>query len=241
LRFIQEHQIRAIVLDIEGTTTPLAFVHEVLFPYARTHLRGALVTLGDEALHEPLTRLKEEWSTEAAPGDPAPGEPRTNDEVATYVEWLMDRDRKSPGLKLLQGLVWEQGYQSGELIGQVFDDVPLALRRWYAAKTEVAIYSSGSRLAQRLLFGHTRHGDLTPFISGFFDTEVGPKTAVDSYRRIAAELRQPASAILFNSDTTAELDAAAGAGCQVLLCQRPGNRPQPHRPFLTIAGLDEIG
>jgi enolase-phosphatase E1 len=241
LRFVlEEHQIRAIVLDIEGTTTPLAFVHDVLFPYARTHLRASLDTLGSDVLREPVRRLQGEWLTDAA-GDDRPREPRTNDELVTYVGWLMDRDRKSPGLKLLQGLIWQRGYQSGELVGFVFDDVAEALRRWHATRTAVAIYSSGSRLAQRLLFSHTPHGDLTPLISSFFDTEVGPKAEADSYRRIAHELRQPASALLFISDTTAELDAAARTGCQVLLCERPGNRPQPHGRVPAIASFDEIG
>ena len=139
----------------------------------------------------------------------------------------MDRDRKSPGLKLLQGRIWEGGYRAGILKGEVFADVPPALERWRDAGLDVAIYSSGSELAQRLIFGSTADGDLTRFFSRFFDTAVGAKDAPASYRRIAAELGRATDRIVFISDVTTELDAAGSAGCGVILCVRPGNRPQP--------------
>jgi enolase-phosphatase E1 len=227
----------AIVLDIEGTTTPIAFVYDVLFPFARTHLRAYLQdSKNSDALRDPLRRLREEWDADADHG-PSEGGPYVH---AEYVEWLMDRDRKSPGLKLLQGQIWEQGYRSGELHGDVFTDVEPALRRWRDAGIVVAIYSSGSELAQRLLFGSTRQGDLTPFILRFFDTAVGAKQAPDSYRRIARELACPADEILFISDVTTELDAARSAGCQALLCVRPGNRPPPRHEHRVIRSLDEV-
>jgi enolase-phosphatase E1 len=241
---IDEPGVQAIVLDIEGTTTPIAFVHDVLFPFARAHLREHLqnpVNVGQ--LREPIRRLREEWSADVADGEHPPGMAELASEAGAflpYVEWLMDRDRKSPGLKMLQGQIWEQGYRAGVLRGEVFSDVPPALRRWREAGLDLAIYSSGSELAQRLIFGHTVHGDLTPFISRFLDTAVGAKIAAESYRRVAADLARPAGRILFISDVTAELDAARAAGCRVLLCVRPGNRPQPDHPYTVIATFDEI-
>ena len=167
--------VTTIVLDIEGTTTPIAFVYDVLFPFARRRLRAYLRDPKNrDALREPLERLREEWSGHVRPEhghltrdeDPslAAGSDLGADleSVATYVNWLMDQDRKSTGLKLLQGLVWEEGYRNGELKGEVFSDVAPALRRWREAGIAVAIYSSGSELAQRLLFGSTAAGDLTP-------------------------------------------------------------------------------
>ena len=151
----------------------------------------------------------------------------------------MDQDRKSPGLKLLQGQIWDEGYRSGELKGEVFADVAPALRRWRDAGVAVAIYSSGSELAQRLLFGSTASGDLTPLLARFFDTTVGAKQAAESYRRIARELGIPPDRMLFISDVTTELDAAHSAGCQVLLCVRPGNRPQPNHAYPVIERFDE--
>ena len=226
--------VRAIVLDIEGTTTAIAFVADVLFPFARTHLRAYLQDpANSDALREPLRRLREEWTAD-------PERPSTQYVDAEYVEWLMDRDRKSPGLKLLQGLIWEQGYRTGELQGEVFADVAPALRRWRHAGIAVAIYSSGSELAQRLLFGSTREGDLTALIDRFFDTGVGPKQAPDSYRRIAGELSCPAGAMLFISDVPAELEAAEAAGCQTLLCVRPGNAPQSPHASGVIHSFDQV-
>jgi enolase-phosphatase E1 len=154
----------------------------------------------------------------------------------------MDRDRKSPGLKALQGHIWEDGYREGALTGDVFPDVPTAFRRWRDAGVRVSIYSSGSVLAQRLLFSSTPYGDLTPHIDRFFDTSVGAKVSADSYRRIAEALGLPASRQLFVSDVVAELDAARGAGYRVLLSVRPGNRPQQIAiPVDVVERFDEIG
>jgi 2,3-diketo-5-methylthio-1-phosphopentane phosphatase len=126
------------------------------------------------------------------------------------------------------------------LHGEVFDDVPPALERWHAAGLVLAIYSSGSALAQRLLFGATSHGDLTKMFSGFFDTAVGAKAQRESYARLAVELRQAPNAILFVSDVVAELAAARAAGCQVALCIRPGNAEQPPDPAPIVRSFDEI-
>ena len=152
----------------------------------------------------------------------------------------MDRDRKAPGLKSLQGQIWARGFRAGTLAGEVFADVPPALRRWRDGGARIAIYSSGSEQAQRLVFGATPYGDLTNLLCRFFDTAVGPKTSADSYRRIAEELGCATNDLLFVSDVVAELDAARGAGCEVLLCVRPGNPVQADNSYPVIRTFDEI-
>jgi enolase-phosphatase E1 len=214
--------VNAVLLDIEGTTTPISFVHDVLFPYARAHLRTFLDT---EIAPDVLREIRDALDRERA-DDERRGERPPPDTVA-YLEWLMERDRKSPALKRLQGLIWEGGYQAGVLRGQVFPDVPEALRRWRDAGRVVAIYSSGSELAQRRLFESTDRGDLTALLNAFFDTRVGPKTAPESYRHIAGALQVQTHDLLFLSDVTAELSAARVAGAQVKLVVRPGNAVQP--------------
>ena len=238
--------IRAVLLDIEGTTTPIAFVHDVLFPYARARLAEYLSSERDSpAVADVLTRLAAEHADSRARGEqPPPLITRQAtgwlDSAVQYAGWLMDRDRKSPGLKLLQGLIWERGYQAGELRGQVFDDVPPAIRRWRDAGLRVAIYSSGSELAQRRLFESTGQGNLALLLSGFFDTAVGAKTAADSYRKIAVALALEPQAMLFVSDVTAELDAATAAGLRGVLSVRPGNPPQPANSYDAVTSFDEI-
>jgi enolase-phosphatase E1 len=230
----------AILLDIEGTTTPITFVHRVLFPYARARL-GAFVLphRGDPAVVEAVARLRREHAADVSAGAEPPAWPEAGlDGLVPYLEWLMDRDRKSPGLKTLQGLIWEEGYSRGELRGLVFDDVPGAMRRWHAAGRKIAIYSSGSVLAQRRLFQTTADGDLTTIIDGFFDTSVGAKVDRGSYERIAAVLDVAGDRILFVSDVTAELSAARQAGFQVRLAMRPGNAPQADASqYVTVTGL----
>lgn len=240
--------MRAIVLDIEGTTTPIAFVHEVLFPYARTRLSeflGAEWTSPEVA--EAVRRLTAERAADKSAGAHLPpwsagSTAARMASVAAYCGWLMDRDRKSPGLKTLQGLIWECGYQAGTLRGIVFPDVAPAMRRWKAAGLDIAIYSSGSELAQRRLFESTTEGDLTPLVTAFFDTAIGGKTEPESYRRIAARLGRAPGDVLFVSDLTREIAAAREAGLHVLLSLRPGNAPQPGADaFAQITSLAEIG
>jgi enolase-phosphatase E1 len=240
-RGLRDRGIGSVLLDIEGTTTPIAFVYDVLFPYARANVDRLLrERIASADVTTAVQRLAAEWHDDVAAGN-APPEWRSAadgadpDAVSRYVVWLMDRDRKSPGLKSLQGLVWEAGYRAGLLQGAVFDDVPRAMASWRRAGIDVAIYSSGSVLAQRLLFGSTRFGDLTGSISAFFDTAVGPKTSPDSYRRIADALKRRPSEILFVSDIAAELDAARTAGYQVTLSIRPGNPSQQ-----VIAGVSVV-
>lgn len=238
--------IRVVLLDIEGTTTPIAFVHERLFSYARAHLEAFLrAEWTAPAVQQTATQLAGEYAQDrGAPGlppwrDASPDD--TRESVSAYVRWLMDRDRKSPGLKALQGLIWHSAYSSGELHGEVYDDVPRAIARWRDQGLRIAIYSSGSELAQRLLFASTTYGDLTSRIHAFFDTAVGAKTDADSYRRIATALECDIAEILFVSDVTAELSAAELAGCAVMLCIRSGNRPQPGADrFAQLGSFDAL-
>ena len=222
--------MRGILLDIEGTTTPISFVYDVLFPFARKQLNAYLPKAD-------LTDLKREYDEDVRKGLQPPawsGEPKQ------YVEWLMDQDRKSTALKKLQGEIWLAGYEKGELHGEVFPDVPPSLERWHAQNKDVRIFSSGSVLAQRLIFSTTRAGDLTRFLKGYFDTTTGPKNEASSYTQIAKSFGLVASDIVFVSDVTRELDAARAAGMETLLCVRPGNHPQPPHNHNTITAFDGL-
>lgn len=212
--------VLAVVTDIEGTTTPLSFVLEVLFPYARRRLDAAFAS-GDPRFAGAVRLLRQEREDDRRAGE----DPPDFGNGAPYAHWLMDRDRKSTGLKLLQGLLWEEGYRDGELRGQVYPDVAEALRAWRERGVRIAVFSSGSVLAQRLLFGHSDQGDLLPFFDGFHDTTTGPKQSPESYAAIVLSLDLSPEAVLFLSDVTAELDAAREAGLRTGLVVRPGNRP----------------
>src|SRR5262245_31723731 len=202
-----------ILLDIEGTTTPIAFVTETLFPYARRHLPSYLNQHGNTSeSRATLARLREEYDADHARHEPVP-----EWSPVAYLTWLMDRDRKSPALKELQGRVWEEGYRNGTLVGEVFEDVPRALARWRDSSVPVGIYSSGSVRAQQWLFRRTSEGDLTPYLSWHFDTAVGAKQETSSYARIARDVNLEPGGVLFVSDVTAELDAARAAGMRTTL------------------------
>jgi enolase-phosphatase E1 len=222
--------VRGILLDIEGTTTPISFVYDVLFPFVRRHVPQYLK-------HADLTDLKREYDEEVRKGAHPPP---WSAEPAAYIYWLMDQDRKSTALKNIQGKIWREGYENGELHGEVFPDVPPALERWQRGGVDVRIFSSGSILAQRLLFSSTAVGDLTAFLRGYFDTTTGPKSDPASYSSIAKSFDVATSDILFISDVTRELDAARAAGMQTLLCIRPGNHPQPPHDHKTITTFDAI-
>lgn len=234
--------IRGVVLDIEGTTTPIAFVHEVLFSYARTHVAGYLGKHKDaEDVGKDIELLREEHAEDSRTGNEPP--PLTTDieSIANYVKWLIDRDRKSTGLKSLQGKIWREGYAEGTLRSQVFPDVAPALARWRRTGLTISIFSSGSALAQQLLFAHTEAGDLTPLISNYFDTSVGKKGEAESYRRIAETIGIPPGELLFVSDVVTELAAAREAGMKAVLSIRPGNEPQEHAgQYQIIESFDEL-
>ncbi len=222
--------IRAILLDIEGTTTPIAFVQQVLFPYARARVREYLQQHAtNPGVLADIAALRAEHAAEPATesGLPAWNPSDEQRSAEAYVYWLMDRDRKSTGLKSLQGRIWEVGYLSGELQGkgEVYPDVRPAFVRWRRNGILIAIFSSGSILAQRNLFANTSVGDLSPFLYDYFDTKTGPKRESSSYRVIAAALHQSPSDVLFVSDVTAELDAAREAGMSTVLCLRGSDAP----------------
>ena len=199
---------KAILLDIEGTTSSISFVADELFPYARRHLADFVANNPEECA--PI--LAE------VPGD---------DPVATLLQWI-DEGRKETPLKTLQGLIWAQGYAGGELKGHVYPDTPDALQRWHARGLAIHIYSSGSIAAQKLIFGHSIAGDLTPLLSGYFDTTTGPKRDADSYTRIIDALDLAPSDLLFVSDAPAEVDAAREAGLHALLIDREGRHGDVH-------------
>jgi len=216
--------MKAILLDIEGTTTPIDFVHKTLFPYAKSRIDEYVRDHFDELSSE-IDQLTDEHSSDAdysakfsadSPGS-----------VAAYLKYLIDQDRKSTPLKTIQGKVWQHGYKSGELRSQVFDDVPRAFERWKAEEKLIAIYSSGSVLAQQLIFRYSNRGDLTPMIDRYFDTGVGGKRATESYRKIVAELGIEPSKIAFVSDIVEELDAAEASGMKTVLAIREGNAAVP--------------
>jgi enolase-phosphatase E1 len=227
--------VPSILLDIEGTTTPIEFVYEVLFPFARQHVREFIRRHYDsEGVRADINALRAEHRADTERGAEPPdwredSADSLEESVTKYVHWLMDRDRKSRALKSLQGKVWEGGYLSGRLRGQVYPDVPPAFARWRGQQRAVYIFSSGSVLAQKLLFAHTTAGDLTGFISDYFDTTTGAKMDAASYQAISAKIGAPTADVLFVSDVTAELDAAQEAGMGTALCVRPGS-PEPKTP-----------
>ena len=241
---ISAQNIRGLLLDIEGTTTPIAFVYDVLFPFARAQVKDYLshhLTSSDVRRDVELFRAEHAHDVANQLAPPEMPDSSKLESIVDYVYWLMDRDRKSMGLKSLQGKIWEEGYRSRALKSEVFRDVPLALERWHNNGLQVAIFSSGSVLAQRLLFAHTTGGNLTRFIDAYFDTTTGPKTAADSYLQISSELQIDPGHILFISDVTAELKAATNAGVQSALCIRPGNPPQPKvNEQCVIRSFDEV-
>jgi len=217
--------IRAILLDIEGTTTPINFVFETLFPYARRRMGQFLRAHASEpSIREDIEALRKQRRTDVEGRlNPPRWEDNSPDlelgSATAYALWLMDRDSKCSALKSLQGKIWQEGYRKGELRGEVYPDVPPALERWSHQGKIICIYSSGSVLAQKLLFG-TAAGDLTGFLRAYFDTTVGPKNEPGSYSQIARALALEPPKILFISDALKELDAARDAGIQTLLCVR---------------------
>jgi enolase-phosphatase E1 len=231
---LNEPSAPLILLDIEGTTTPIDFVYKTLFPFARERVKDYLSGAWDAPeLQADLAQLRAEQAADLAQGLNPPslgGESSIEliESVVVYIHWLMDRDRKSRPLKAIQGRIWREGYQTGELLSEVFDDVPPAFARWRRQNRLICIYSSGSALAQKLLFAHTTAGDLTDYICRYFDTTIGHKIEADSYRRIAEELLLPPAEIVFISDAIAELDAARDAGMKTILALRPGNRSVTH-------------
>jgi len=235
--------IEAILLDIEGTTTPLDFVHKTLFPFAKNRISD-FVEQNFAEIQEEIAALKSEYKKDFTNQIYGRNfDENSPESIAEYLKFLIETDRKSTPLKSLQGKIWKEGYESGELKSEIYEDVPCAFERWKAEGKTIAIYSSGSVLAQKLLFKYTDKGDLTLFISAYFDTNVGGKREVESYRRIAREKSFPqVENFLFISDITQELDAAKKAGFQTILIKREGNAPvdEATENHLIIRSFDEI-
>lgn len=217
---------RAVLVDIEGTTSTIAFVHEVLFPYADEHLDAYVAAhRAEPAVAEALLDAAREA------GEPPDADDAT---VLAHLHRWIAEDRKSTPLKALQGLVWSEGYARGELRGHVYPDAAAGLRRWHAAGLALYVYSSGSVPAQKVLFGSSEHGDLTSLFSGYFDTTTGPKREPASYAAIARAIDLEPGEIVFLSDVDAELDAARASGLQTVRLLRPADTP-PERATTTHA------
>lgn len=208
--------IRTVLTDIEGTTSSIAFVHDMLFPYAYERMADYVHAHAGEPT---VAALLDDARALAEKPDAS-----LDDTIAILRQWIRE-DRKATPLKALQGLMWEEGYRRGDFFGHIYEDAAQQLRHWHERGLTLCVYSSGSVHAQKLLFAHTRFGDLTPLFSGYFDTTVGGKKEADSYRRIAETLEQPPDDILFLSDIPAELEAAREAGMAVVQLVREGTEP----------------
>ena len=204
--------IRAILTDIEGTTSSISFVKDVLFPFARKRLPAFIETHADKP-------QVQHWLHEAA-RDAGFIHAERSEIVGLLQRWI-DEDRKATPLKALQGMIWDEGYRSGDFRAHVYADVAPKLREWKTQGLDLYIYSSGSVPAQKLFFEFSEAGDLTPLLSGYFDTEIGHKREAESYRHIATAISRPAEEILFLSDITEELDAARAAGMRTTQLARP--------------------
>ena len=210
--------VKAIVTDIEGTTSSIAFVRDVLFPHARTALPGFI-----ERNHhrDDVALWLHRVAVEAGVDD------NDLDTIIAILTGWIDEDRKHTALKALQGMIWVDGYRQGIYSAPVYADAVAALEAWHARNIPIYVYSSGSVAAQKLFFGNSEHGDLLPLFSGHFDTELGGKRSADSYRNIAAAIGVPPAEILFLSDIVEELDAAREAGWQTVLVDRSEDCPEP--------------
>jgi enolase-phosphatase E1 len=206
--------IKAVVTDIEGTTSSISFVHDVLFPYASRKLADFVHAHQDEV---EVRQLLLETRNEA--GEPDADIDRT---IEILLQWIQ-QDRKATPLKALQGLIWEQGFNNGDFTGHVYEDAARNLQAWHQSGIELYVYSSGSVHAQQLLFGHSDAGNLLHLFKGYFDTNVGHKREVASYQAIAESIGLPAEQILFLSDIVEELDAARDAGMQTIQLVRDDN------------------
>ncbi|WP_285425726.1 acireductone synthase [Pseudomonas sp. efr-133-TYG-103a] len=221
--------IKAILTDIEGTTSAVSFVFDVLFPYAKAHLPAYVRKHADDA--QVAAQVQ---AVRVDSGEPGADVERV---IEILLDWIAE-DRKATPLKALQGMVWQQGYLAGELKGHVYPDAVEALRRWHAEGFKLYVYSSGSIQAQQLIFGRSEAGDLSPLFSGYFDTTSGPKREEASYRTIASAIGVAAHEILFLSDIVEELDAAQAAGMATCGLVRNGGSLEGHANVASFAVID---
>ncbi|CAI5725159.1 unnamed protein product [Peronospora destructor] len=247
LSMAEKHKV--VMLDIEGTTTPIAFVHDVLFPYVTNNVARFLEQTWDSpGTKADVTALVDQYKKDKADGSNPPAldaqQSTKNliDDLTAYVKWNVAADRKIGPLKQLQGHMWLQGYETGELKALVFDDVPPCLNRLRARGVRVGIYSSGSRQAQKLLFQYSDKGDLREYLTVYFDTKIGHKREVESYKEIVESLGvDSAKDVLFVTDVIEEAQAAEAAGLDTVLSVRPGNKPLPEsHHFATIHSFSEL-
>jgi enolase-phosphatase E1 len=222
--------IRCILTDIEGTTTSVSFVYDVLFPYFREHIQDALAlekSQLDTIIEQTKIAAKEENILLNS----------TEDCLTQLIQWSLD-DKKITPLKNLQGLIWKKGYEQGKIKGHIYADVPEMLEKWHKAGIKLAVYSSGSVKAQQLLFGNSEFGDLRSYFSAYFDTKIGHKHEKESYKAIANQLGIDPAAILFLSDIEKELDAATLAGMNVIQLIRP--KTEASKKYTTADNFKEI-
>lgn len=221
--------IKAILTDIEGTTSAVSFVFDVLFPYAAQHL--------PEFVRQNAGRADVAEQLAAVRRDSNEADADVERVIEILLGWIAE-DRKATPLKALQGMVWEQGYQAGQLKGHVYPDAVEALKHWHQAGFHLFVYSSGSIQAQRLIFGCSEAGDLTPLFSGYFDTTSGPKREAQSYVNISQAINLDAEQILFLSDIVEELDAARAAGMATCGLAREGGDLAGHMTVDSFARID---
>ena len=217
--------IRCVLMDIEGTIIPVAFVRDVLFPYAKRRLAAFLREQHENQAVRQWAEVCQDTVTLELGRRPA------YEELSDILGRWIEEDRKHPGLKGIQGIIWQEGYRTGAFAPGLYEDVAPALDRWRRIDLRLALYSSGSEQAQRLLVEHTTDGNLTELFSNFFDTRIGAKTETASYQHIADRMAIRAEEILFLSDIESELDAAAAAGLQTAHIVRPGTHPGTRHPI----------
>ncbi|MBW9231646.1 acireductone synthase [Leptospira santarosai] len=223
------------LFDIEGTTTPIEFVHKILFPYSFDKFETFFQSASLE--REWIEKLLEEGKHDSAYSGQLTDSPKN---LSDYCKYLVSVDRKSGPLKEIQGRIWKQGYENGELKSSIFPDVPSFLKRIQSAEKKSAVYSSGSIQAQKLIFKYSDLGDLTGYFSAYFDTGVGGKRESASYSRIAEQLEIAPEKILFFTDIKEEADAAKNAKFKTTLLERPGNFPQPEHSHPKIFSFEDF-
>lgn len=221
--------IKAVVTDIEGTTTSLSFVKDVLFPYAREHMQAYVGKHADDPkVRDQLDAVCNEV-----------GKSLTDEQSVKQLQQWIDEDKKITPLKALQGMIWEAGYKNGDYTGHVYDDAVVNLKQWHSQGIKLYVFSSGSVQAQKLIYGYSDAGDLTPLFSGYFDTRIGSKREVSAYQHIVQEIGESAENIVFLSDIKEELDAAKAAGMQTVWLVRDAEI-NPRADHKQVKNFDDI-
>ncbi|XP_060650321.1 enolase-phosphatase E1 [Drosophila nasuta] len=232
---------KVVLVDIEGTTTSISFVHDVLFPYAKKNAAEYLhQTWATDETKQIVTDLQQYLEFNEYVESLESPHDETQNLIAGFVDYLIDKDLKLTPLKTLQGLIWAKGYESGELKGHVYEDVALAFETWRKAGIQIAVYSSGSVAAQKLIFQHSIAGNLLQHLSAHFDTHVGHKQQSESYTKIALSLAVEPQHVLFLSDVPGEAAAARDAGMLTILLQRPGNAPLTEEQQSAFVVIDDF-